>query len=56
MVNDSRRSFIKKSAAVSAGAATVSTSPNVFASIEKALSIPAIASMAVSKMLSMLLF
>ncbi|PHZ60588.1 hypothetical protein CRG86_006420 [Photobacterium leiognathi] len=41
MVNDSRRSFIKKSAAVSAGAAAVSTSPNVFASIEKALSIPA---------------
>ncbi|WP_419206303.1 phosphocholine-specific phospholipase C [Photobacterium leiognathi] len=41
MVNDSRRSFIKKSAVVSAGAAAVSTSPNVFASIEKALSIPA---------------
>ncbi|WP_318515830.1 phosphocholine-specific phospholipase C [Photobacterium leiognathi] len=41
MVNNSRRSFIKKSAAVSAGAAAVSTSHNVFASIEKALSIPA---------------
>ncbi|KJF93759.1 phosphocholine-specific phospholipase C [Photobacterium angustum] len=41
MVNDSRRSFIKKSAVVGAGAAAISTTPNVFASIEKALSIPA---------------
>ena len=36
-----RRSFLKKSAITTAGVATVSLNNNVFASIEKALSIPA---------------
>lgn len=41
MNSNSRRSFIKKTALTTAGVAAISTSPSVFASIEKALSIPA---------------
>ncbi|CEO42143.1 phospholipase C, phosphocholine-specific [Photobacterium kishitanii] len=41
MISNSRRSFIKTTAITAAGAATISSSSNVFASIEKALSIPA---------------
>ncbi len=41
MISNSRRSFIKTTAITAAGAAAISSSSNVFASIEKALSIPA---------------
>ena len=39
MINCNRRTFIKKTAVI--GAASVTSSPNVFASIDRALSIPA---------------
>lgn len=41
MVNCNRRSFIKNTAAIGVGAAAATSSSGVFASIEKALSIPA---------------